>query len=402
MAKQAKPEQLIERAIESLPSHAQGLLAQSITTGSKPVVFVGMSGGVDSSVSAYILQRAGFDVRGYFIKVWQPDDVVCTWKDDRRDAMRVCAQLGIPFETVYAEDAYKQKVADYMIHEYSVGRTPNPDIMCNKYVKFGVYYDFAIASGAHFVATGHYAKTRIRKQSSHAELLQARDENKDQTYFLWAMKGENVSRVLFPVGDLLKEEVRIIAEYIHLPVSDKKDSQGVCFIGKIDMKDFIKQYVPVSIGDVLNTKGEIIGSHSGSILYTIGERHGFDLFHQTPDTKPSFVIKKDIVKNLIYVGLQEELMQAERADIAYLEDINFISKESGNNKKLKARIRHRQKLQNVSVEPYILEKTSGTGAAQDGQIGIVVKFKEPQSGVAPGQSCVLYDGEVCLGGGIIS
>lgn len=383
----------LDRAIDSLPEHAKQALQEGKRAGKPPVAFVGMSGGVDSSVTAYILKSAGFDVRGYFIKVWQPEDIVCTWKEDRRDAMRVCAELGIPFETVYAEDEYKKHVADYMINEYRAGRTPNPDIMCNKYVKFGVFYAYAMAHGADFIATGHYARTRTIKRSTSVEMLQARDQNKDQTYFLWAIGMDQVAKTLFPVGDLKKDEVRIIAEGTKLHVSAKKDSQGVCFIGKFDMKEFLKQYIKTEKGNVLNSKGEVVGTHDGALLYTIGERHGFTLSIQTPESKRSFVIQKNVDKNELVVGSQEELMQQKSANEATLSQINFISKDRGETKKLKARIRHRQELQAVTIEPLI---------ESENKIGIKVKFKENQQGIAKGQSCVLYDGDICLGGGIIS
>ncbi len=397
----AKIEQLIDRAISSLPLHSLQMLEYDKTQGKRPVVFVGMSGGVDSSVSAYLLQRAGFDVRGVFIKVWQPKDMVCTWKDDRRDAMRVAAMLGIPFQTINLEKEYKKYVADYMITEYASGRTPNPDIMCNKYVKFGAFYEAAMTNGADFVATGHYARSRtvgsIYHDSFSAELLTARDEAKDQTYFLWAMKGERVARTLFPVGILMKEEVRMIAEYVGLPVYDKKDSQGVCFIGKLDMKEFLGQYIKKKEGKVVDLRGKEIGRHNGAFLYTIGERHGFELFNQTPDMEAHFIIKKDIPGNILTVGTQAELIKVENAKEAILGSVNLISKENTSVKYLKARIRHRQKLQQVQVGP-----ATGPDTFSAHELHLKVSFKEAQQGLAPGQSCVLYDGEICLGGGIIN
>lgn len=404
-----KPLQLIERAIKSLPEHALFSLEYGKMTGKTPIVYMGMSGGVDSSVSAYILKEAGFDVRGVFIKTWQPDDIECTWKDDRRDAMRICALLGIPFDTIYLEDEYKNHVADYMIREYSHGRTPNPDVMCNKYVKFGAFYDAVMEAGTDFLATGHYARTETvikiprsisareqkdRYDEAVTRLLKARDEAKDQTYFLWATKADHFKHILFPVGDLLKEEVRQIAEYAGLPVFNKKDSQGVCFIGKLDMKEFLKAYIKTENGPVYNTRGEEIGEHNGALLYTIGERHGFTLFNLTPESEAHFVIKKDIEHNALYVGTQAELLTSDSAAQAILEDMNFISKNHEGSKHLEARIRHRQKLQSVKVAPFADETNNG-------RILLQVDFKQPQHGIASGQSCVLYDGEVCLGGGII-
>jgi tRNA-specific 2-thiouridylase len=228
-------------------------------------VYVGMSGGVDSSVSALLLKQAGYDVTGVFIKVWQPEFFECTWRQDRLDAMRVCAKLGIPFKTLNLEKEYKQDVVDYMIHEYKKGKTPNPDVMCNKYVKFGGFFDWAMEQGADFVATGHYARvakiaTRVESkklkvksknkndykfniQNSIFQMLAGDDKNKDQTYFLWTLTQKQLSKTLFPIGDIEKPKVRKLAETYGLSTAVKKDSQGLCFIGKIDIKDFLKNYI---------------------------------------------------------------------------------------------------------------------------------------------------------------
>ncbi len=404
----AKVEQLIDRAIRSLPEHALSLVEQRKRQGEPaPLVYVGMSGGVDSSVSAYILKMAGFDVHGVFIKVWQPEDVDCTWKEDRRDAMRVAAVLGIPFQTIYLEDEYKKYVADYMLAEYKAGRTPNPDIMCNKYVKFGAYYEEAMKAGADFIATGHYARTRsLRTRANVAEdqdvfpnveMLMSKDEAKDQTYFLWATDNRRLKHMLFPVGSLLKDDVRLIAEHADLPVFAKKDSQGVCFIGKFDMKEFLQKYLHTETGRVLNMQGDEIGKHDGALLYTIGERHGFEIWNSTPDTEARFVIEKDIENNIIYVGSEKELISRDHAKKVILNNVNFLSKDRGTSLNLKARARHRQKLQSVKVEPFMVKQKDGSMDI----FKIDVTFKEAQHGLASGQSCVLYDGEICLGGGII-
>ncbi len=403
----AKIEQFVERAIRSLPEHALSLLEQRKREGKSVIVYVGMSGGVDSSVSAYILKMAGFDVRGVFIKVWQPDDIDCTWKEDRRDAMRVAAVLGIPFQTIYLEDEYKKYVADYMLDEYKAGRTPNPDIMCNKYVKFGAYFEAAMEAGADFVATGHYARTRSLRTRANVsedqdifpqvEMLISKDEIKDQTYFLWATESTRLRHMLFPVGSLIKEDVRMIAEHAKLPVFAKKDSQGVCFIGKFDMKEFLQKYLHTEQGNVLDLDGNIIGDHDGALLYTIGERHGFRIWNSSPDTAPRFVIEKDIEQNTITVGLEKQLMDKDRSKTAVLNSVNFLSKDRGTSSNIKARIRHRQKLQSVKVEPFMIKQHDGTMDV----FKIDITFKEAQQGIAAGQSCVLYDGEICLGGGII-
>lgn len=404
----ANLEQLIDRAIRTLPEHALTTLEQKKREGKQAIVYVGMSGGVDSSVSAYLLKRAGFDVRGVFIKVWQPEDIDCTWKEDRRDAMRVSAVLGIPFQTIYLEDQYKRYVADYMINEYRDGRTPNPDIMCNKYVKFGAYYEAAMEAGADFIATGHYARTRTIRTKARGidseennfpqtEMLVAKDENKDQTYFLWATEGRRLSRMLFPVGSLFKDDVRLIAEYADLPTFAKKDSQGVCFIGKFDMKEFLQKYLHTKQGKVLDLDGNEIGVHDGALLYTIGERHGFEIWNSSPETAPRFVIEKNIEENILVVGSEKQLISKDRSKKAVLCNVNFLSKDRGTSSSIKARIRHRQKLQGAKVEPFMIKQNDGSMDI----FKIDITFKEPQQGLASGQSCVLYDGEICLGGGII-
>jgi tRNA-specific 2-thiouridylase len=214
----------------------------------KKRVFVGMSGGVDSSVSSALLKKAGFDVTGVFIKTWSPDFMECTWKDERLDAMRVCAKLDIPFITLDLEKEYKEKVADYMIEEYKKGRTPNPDVMCNKEIKFGAFFNWAMSRGADYVATGHYART-LKKKSGEVMLSAGNDDNKDQSYFLWNIKKEHLDKTLFPVGHLEKSEVRKLAKKFNLPTATKKDSQGVCFLGKVDMKDFLEHYIRPKRGE---------------------------------------------------------------------------------------------------------------------------------------------------------
>jgi tRNA-specific 2-thiouridylase len=263
-------------------------------------VFVGISGGVDSSVSAALLKEQGYDVTGVFIKVWQPPFLECSVKDDRRDAMRVCAQLEIPFLECDAEDAYKTKVIDYMMSEYRIGRTPNPDVMCNKYVKFGIFYDWAMEQGADYVATGHYAWT------SQGLLMKGLDAAKDQSYFLWAIGPEKLKKTFFPIGNLKKDEVRVLAKKFGLFTSTKKDSQGLCFLGKLDVKDFLKKFIDPKIGDVLNVSGEKIGEHDGAFSFTLGERHGFRINSKTTEDAPLYVISKDIENNTITVAHRHE------------------------------------------------------------------------------------------------
>ncbi len=226
-------------------------------------VYVGMSGGVDSSVSAYLLKKAGYDVTGVFIKVWQPENIECTWKEDRLDAMRVAAELEIPFVTLDLEAEYKKEVIDYMITEYSQGRTPNPDVACNKYVKFDGFLKWALQEGADYIATGHYTQNIYNQREETFEIKASRDSDKDQGYFLWTLGQEKLKHILFPVGAMQKSEVRAIASEAGLYTAAKKDSQGLCFIGKLDIKEFLKEYITPQRGRVLNVDGKIIGHHDG-------------------------------------------------------------------------------------------------------------------------------------------
>lgn len=344
-------------------------------------VFVGMSGGVDSSVSAALLKRQGYNITGVFIKVWQPEWINCTWKEDRLDAMRVAAQLDIPFITLKFEKEYKEEVVDFMINEYRAGRTPNPDVMCNARVKFGGFYDWAMKQGADFVATGHYA------QIENGELKMGNDQNKDQSYFLWTLKKEQLAHVLFPVGDIEKPEVRKLAKKFGLVTAEKKDSQGLCFIGKIDIKEFLSHYIPEKRGDVLDEKGKVIGYHDGAFFYTIGERHGFTITEKTPYDMPYFVFSKDVEKNTITVSNRnpEGSLPNGRTKVE-LKEINWISGRAPEvGKRLTARSRYRESLQEIKMVD-----------------GTTIEFMRPQSTLSPGQSLVIYEADICLGGGIIS
>ena len=284
----------------------------------KGKVFIGMSGGVDSSVSAALLVRGGYDVVGVFIRVWEPEGVPCTWRAERRDAMRVAAHLNIPLITLDLAKEYKKGVIDYMVAEYESGRTPNPDVMCNKQVKFGAFYDWAMQRGADYVATGHYA------QIKNGKFARAKDDNKDQTYFLWTLKPEQLSHILFPIGHLTKPEVRDLAKKFNLPVSDKKDSQGLCFVGKLDFKDFLKDFIKSKSGEVLDESGEVIGTHDGAIFYTIGERHGFEVVRKTPNDEPLYVVVRDLEKNQLVVAPKLELRQFSHREVK-LENVNWIA-----------------------------------------------------------------------------
>lgn len=349
-------------------------------------VFVGMSGGVDSSASAALLKDQGYDVTGVFIKVWQPDWFECTWREDRLDAMRVCVALGIPFMTLDLEEAYKREVVDYMVSEYKAGRTPNPDVMCNRHVKFGGFFDWAVAQGADFVAMGHYA--RVERGEGGARLLSGRDQGKDQSYFLWTLTSEQLSKTLFPVGGMEKPEVRRLARKFKLPVAEKRDSQGLCFIGKVGIKEFLSHYVEAKKGDVLNEKGEKIGEHQGALFLTLGERHGFTVTKKAPDDRPYYVVARDVAQNTVTVAHErpEGGLGIERSEYS-LVDANWIGEEPQSGTTYKARIRHLGELHDCEVE------LAGKGAAEIG-------FKRPIA-VAAGQSVVVYDGERCVGGGIV-
>lgn len=342
----------------------------------KKKVFIGMSGGVDSSVSALLLKNAGYDVTGVFIKVWQPDFIECTWKEDRLDAMRVAALLDIPFVTLDLEKEYKKEVIDYMIEEYKQGRTPNPDVMCNKYVKFGAFYDFVKKQDKDaYIATGHYAK------HNKTSLLKSDDENKDQTYFLWTLRKDIIASTLFPVGDLEKSKVREIATQHNLPVARKKDSQGLCFVGTIDIKTLLKEYIQEKRGEVVNDQGEVIGHHDGVIFFTLGERHGFTITKKGNDERPYFVIGKDIQGNRLIVSHDKKEEQS--GALLALRDTNW-TEDVVIGKVYEGRARYRAPLAKLeAVDNTTFKVVSGDILA------------------VSGQSLVVYDGEVCIGGGII-
>ena len=363
-------------------------------------VFVGLSGGVDSAVSAALLQKEGYEVTGVFIKAWTPEGFPCTWKEDRRSAMRVAAVLDIPFVTLDLEKEYKRDVVDYMIKEYKEGKTPNPDVMCNKEIKFGAFLNFALKNGAEYVATGHYARTSprprklglplslSRRGATRSEggevLLEGKDKNKDQSYFLWTLTPDQLKDILFPIGHLEKPEVRKLAEKFGLPQATRKDSQGLCFLGKIDMKEFLGKYLKTKVGKVLNIDGSEIGEHDGSSLYTMGERHGFRIFNQQTLSEPMYVIQKDIKKNTITVS--PKYTDDSRS---YNICVSKVKVESMNlrgeilNKQIQCRPRYRAKKILCDIDENM------------------VTFLEPQFGISPGQSLVFYDGDICLGGGII-
>ncbi|MBI4691872.1 MAG: tRNA 2-thiouridine(34) synthase MnmA [Candidatus Terrybacteria bacterium] len=364
-------------------------------------VFVAMSGGVDSSVAAVLLKQKGYDLVGCFIRGWYPKGFYCDWKEDRRDAMRVCAKLGISFITIDAEKEYKRDVVDYMLREYKAGRTPNPDVMCNKNIKFGIFLKKALSLGADYIATGHYVKIE------NCKLKIARDLNKDQSYFLWTLTQKQLKHCLFPIGDLLKPQVRELARKNNLPTAEKDESMGVCFIGEFPMADFLKKYIKPKKGKVVTADGKIVGEHEGVMFYTIGQRHGWGGLARRSFSEggvPYYIVAKNIKKNLIIVAdkAREEKFYKKEVEI---ENINWVSgKPPSSGKTYKARIRYRQPLQSCKIE---FQK--GLNKMRSLKFGnILVKFSKPQRAVTPGQSLVIYDGpsssagkKTMLGGGII-
>ena len=377
-------------------------------------VFVGVSGGVDSAVALVILKEQGYNVVGVFIRTWTPDFIECTWRDERRDAMRVCAHVGVPFLECDAEKEYKEGVADYMIEEYRKGNTPNPDVMCNREVKFGVFWNFAKNHGVDFIATGHYAicenknsfreatgggvpflgtpKNGVKELREKLFLLkQSPDKSKDQVYFLWTLTQKDLSHTLFPIGHLKKTELRKMAKKYKLPNAIKKDSQGVCFLGKLDMKDFLRHYIEYKNGDVLDEKGTIIGSHEGAMFFTLGERHGFNINKNQDNGKPFYVISKNIEKNTITISNispNSNIAQKEESIKTILcNKTNWISELPEKDKVYTAQIRYHGEFFDCKIE--VLK----------GGISKIIFDKNIL--VDKGQSIVVYSGDVCLGGSVV-
>ncbi|HEY0656688.1 MAG TPA: tRNA 2-thiouridine(34) synthase MnmA [Chryseosolibacter sp.] len=388
-------------------------------------VVVGLSGGVDSSVAAYLLQQQGYDVIGMFMKNWHDDSVTisneCPWLDDSNDAMIVAQSLGIPFQAIDLSVEYKARIVDYMFAEYQRGRTPNPDVLCNREIKFDIFLNAALKLGADFVATGHYARKAEFTDATGKtvyQLLSGKDGNKDQSYFLCQLTQEQLSRSLFPVGELLKPEVRDIAKKIGLVTAEKKDSQGLCFVGKVHLPDFLQQRLQTKKGKVvevpasadafkngfsdddlvglsqpyaLNTvKGKEIGEHNGAHYYTIGQRKGLNL---GGNAKPMFVIGTDTDQNIIYTGMGEDHPGLYRKGLFIPNaDEHWIRPdlklEIDQTRRYVARIRYRQKL-----EPCTLHKKAE---------GLYIIFDRPQRSVTPGQFAAWYDGEELVGSGVIN
>lgn len=341
-------------------------------------VYVGMSGGVDSSLTAALLKEQGYDVTGVYMKNWTQDmpGMRCPWADDLADAKRVAVQLGIDFKVFDFENEYRHKVVDYMIDEYKHGRTPNPDIMCNQEVKFKLFLETAIEDGADLIATGHYAAVE------NGVLKMAADANKDQTYFLYRVTGEALRKVLFPLGGFTKPQVREMAKERGLYTAAKKDSQGICFVGQIGIREFLSQYVEQVPGDIIDKNtGKVLGRHDGAIFYTIGQRHGLDL----GGGLPYYVVGKDMDKNEVYVttNLNDENLWKPEIELQEVHWINDTPSEGI----YKIRVRHRAAL----VDAHL---------TYDGD-QIILKPISPERAVAAGQSVVIYSDNVCLGGGVV-
>jgi tRNA-specific 2-thiouridylase len=348
-------------------------------------VYVGMSGGVDSSLTAALLVEAGYDVVGVYMKNWTVNlpGRHCPWAEDLADAKRVAVQLGIDFKVFDFENEYKNKVVDYMINEYKLGRTPNPDIMCNQEVKFKLFLDLSMNDGADMIATGHYANVTHNKNGGF--LLKAEDQNKDQTYFLYRITKEALNRTLFPIGQYIKPDVRKMAQDRKLFTFDKKDSQGICFIGEVGINDFIGQYVDCVPGDIIDKNScKKIGTHNGAILYTLGQRHGLDV----GGGLPYYVVGKDMIKNEVYVttNIDDNSLWSKSVHLEQTHWINAIPKV-GNI--YDVRLRHRAKLVKAKM------------VYRDDNDTCDIELIDSQRAIMPGQSAVLYEENICLGGGIV-
>lgn len=340
-------------------------------------VFVGLSGGVDSAVSAALLKERGYEVTGVFIKIWQPEFIECSWREDRLDAMRVAATLGIPFSEIDLSDAYKKEVVERMVASYQGGVTPNPDVLCNTMIKFGAFMQWALGEGADMVATGHYA------QAQSGKLLRGKDETKDQSYFLHELSSTQLEQIIFPIGALEKSVVRRKAAAFNLPVAQKPDSQGLCFVGDITLPDFLSHYMGLSPGAVLDERGAPIGAHDGAMRYTIGQRHGFRLF-AARGAVPHFVVNSDAAHNTITVSPNRHAGDASAVEIQHM---HWIDKQPSLEREYLVQTRYRE----APVRAVLTLEADALRCT----------FREPHL-ASPGQSLVVYAGDECLGGGAIS
>jgi tRNA-specific 2-thiouridylase len=343
-------------------------------------VYVGLSGGVDSSVSALLLKQQGYNVVGVYMKNWSKDlpGMPCPWIDDYQDAKRIAVQLGIDFKMYDFEKEYRHKVVDYMLDEFKSGRTPNPDIMCNQEVKFKLFLKTALEDGADFVATGHYSKTK------NGRLFMAADSNKDQTYFLCRVKKEALNKTIFPLGNLTKPRVRELAKKHKLVTATKKESMGICFVGKVGIKEFLQQYVESDPGAIIDQNGKEVGTHDGAIFYTIGQRHGLEV----GGGLPYYVTGKNMEKNEVYVtsDLQDEKLWSNEIKIT---SAHWINAEPEKSQELAVRTRHRGKLIKVNK------------LSKKNKSNLVAQLDEEVRALTPGQSAAFYSEKECLGSGIV-
>lgn len=347
-------------------------------------VYVGMSGGVDSSLAAALLKDQDYDVTGVYMKNWTHDlpGMVCPWADDLADAKRVAVQLDIPFKVYDFQAEYRAKVVEYMIAEYQAGRTPNPDVMCNQEVKFKLFLETALADGADMIATGHYA--RVSHNDEYPVLSMARDDGKDQTYFLYRVSASALTKTLFPLGDFLKPDIRSMARERGLVTADKKDSQGICFVGQVGIRDFLSEYVETVPGDIIDVAtSTVIGQHEGAIFYTIGQRQGLGV----GGGLPYYVVGKDMAANTVYVTtrLTDTKLWCDHLE---LEQPHWIGRAPAAGQRVAVRMRHRAPLVLATVMQIASEK-------------VEVQFDDTQRAPAIGQSAVLYDNRRVLGGGIV-
>ena len=363
-------------------------MSHNMTNNTSKHIIVGMSGGVDSSVAAYLLKKAGHHVEGIFMKNWEGDDTddYCPATQDMADAQAVCDRLGIPLSLVNFADTYWERVFSHFLDEYRAGRTPNPDILCNKEIKFKAFLDYAKQRGADFIATGHYVRS-IRDESG-VRLLKGSDPNKDQSYFLYALDEAQLARALFPVGDLPKSTVREIAAEIGLANHAKKDSTGICFIGERKFKTFLNDYLPAKPGLIQTLTGETIGKHDGLMFYTIGQRQGLHIGGQKGKAEsPWYVAAKDIQQNRLIV-VQGDQHPALFKSTLIASHLHWINTPPTYPARLKAKTRYRQPDQACVMTPLTDNRFQ-------------VDFVEPQRAITPGQSIVFYQDDICLGGGII-
>ncbi len=351
-------------------------------------IMVALSGGVDSSVAMALLKQQGCDISAAYMKTWMNEEGIdvfgdCPWHQDIADAEACAKHLGVPFESIDFIREYKEQIVEYLVEGYRLGRTPNPDVMCNRKMKFGKFLDYALARGYSAVATGHYCAIRENDDGSR-DLVSGADPSKDQSYFLAMITQEQLKRAVFPIGSLLKSQVRDIARMNGLPNSEKKDSQGICFLGKIRIQDFLRHYIPEKPGDIVNAKGKILGIHRGLYNYTIGQRKGIGVPSNT-DNKSYVVVAKNFENNTLVIDFDSPAAESLYRSEVFVREINWINRPVEESRELDARVRYRDGLVKIMFTPL-----------PDGRAKI--EFNTPQRAIAPGQVLAIHDGETLLGG----